>query len=135
MRIEMISALIGVFGTIIAGLIVLFVVLVNRRRTSRTLDEFTKPLPEANAVVVAELIAKLTPTFVAVIAGTWILYQYRVFQAEQNQVTMQITKNQVERAKIEQLVAERQAQIHGLDIQQKSALHVQTVPKLSIDIL
>jgi hypothetical protein len=134
-RINRVSALIWVAGIIVAGLIVMLMILVKQRRTSGTLDEFTKAQPGAGSILVAELIAKLTPTFVAIIAGIWILYQYREFQSEQNQVSLQISRNQVQRAKIEQVLVERQAQIHGLDIKQKSAFHMETQPKLSIDVL
>ena len=82
-----------------------------------------------------EVLAKLSPLIVAIGSAAWFFYEYRDFRRDQNMVTLEISKNQVERAKIEQVLAERQAQIHGLDIQQKSAFHMQTQPKLSIDVL
>jgi hypothetical protein len=94
-----------------------------------------KPVSSQPSPLWIELVAKLTPTIVAIAAGAWVLSQYWDFQKEQNKVSLQISKNQLERSRTEQLLAQQQTTIHGLEIGRKSAFQIQTHPRLAVDVL
>lgn len=93
-----------------------------------------KPVLPQNTPFWIELVTKLPPTIVAVAGGAWVLTQYWDFQKEQNQVSLQVSKNQLERSRFEHVLAQQQTAIHGLEIGRKSAFQIQTHPRLAIDV-
>ena len=81
------------------------------------------------------LVEKLSPTIIASAAGIAFLLQYMTFTGKQNAISLEISKNQVERAQIEKEVLIQQATSGRFEVTRKAAFQVLNEEHLSVEPL